>query len=177
MNKFLRNPTHRVPIFLMTALAITAVYLCGESQSARWAADEALRQSNESGEYARKIIELREKPELITAEFRSSLQIAQFIKAAMTIAEIPDEQLIRIEPRGTQRISKTPYLAQPFHLELQKVTMPQLVRFLHHLSVHDQLETSDLRLHVSRETFVGRGEEGSELWNAELVLTNVLFSP
>ena len=189
MKEFLTRPENRVPIFLMIALAIVAVYLYGESHSAKRNADETVRQFNESREYAKKIIELREQPELITAEFRSSLQIAQFIKTAMTVAELPEENLIRIEPRGTQRIAKTPYLEQPFHLELQRVTMPQLVRFLHHLSVHDRLETSDLRLHILRESFSprrGTGEEreggdgedeGPEFWNAELVLTNVLFSP
>ena len=178
MREFFTRLENRLPIFLMIALAIVAVYLYGESRSAKRNADESVRQYNESREYAKKIIELRDKPELIVAELRSSLQIAQFIAAAMTVAEIPEENLIRIEPRGTQRIAKTPYLQQPFHLELQRITMPQLVRFLHHLSVHYRLETNDLRLHVLREHLIKEEEEeGPELWNTELVLTNVLFSP
>ena len=92
----------------------------------------------------------------------------------MQEAELPAAKLVRIEPRSAIRFEKTPFLQQPSHLELREVTLEQLIRFLYVLSFKSRLEATDLRVHAPRSVAV---ESGPEHWNAELVLTNIIYSP
>lgn len=175
MTDFFKSPEYRLPILIMTVLLLLALFLNSERGKSERAAQEAAEHWGLCRDYSSKIIELKEKPVLVSSQTHSSAQIAQTIKSAMTFAEIPEENLVRVEPRSSKRIEKTPYLEQLSHLELQNITMEQLIRFLHRLSTLGQLEANDLRL---RESAVSSPETtGLEYWNAEIILTNLIFAP
>jgi hypothetical protein len=174
MRTFFIAPENRLPLLILGGLLILAFFLYGELGRLHRAAIEAAGNAKTCQEFSRRIIELKKKPELISGRMSSTAQIAQSVEAAMVQAEIPAEKLVRIEPRSAKRFEKTPFLEQPSHLEFRDVTMEQLIRFLHALSTQNRLETTDLRLHGPRSV---ASETGPEIWNAELVLTNTIYSP
>jgi len=174
LKKILLAPEHRLPLLLLTGLAILAFWLHGELGRAHRGALEAASHAKSCREFSDRIIELKKKPELISGTMSSTAQIAQSVEAAMQDAAIPAVNLVRIEPRSAIRLEKTPFLQQPSHLELRDVTMEQMIRFLHVLSTRNRLEATDLRLHAPRAVPV---DSGPEIWNVELVLTNTIYSP
>jgi hypothetical protein len=171
--KILTSSENRLPLLILTSLVILAFFLYGELERLRRAASAAADNAKTCQELSRRIIELQKKPELISGNMSSTAQIAQSVETAMVQAEIPAGKLVRIEPRSAKRFEKTPFLEQPSHLEFREVTMEQLIRFLHAVSVQNRLETIELRLHAPRTA----SETGPEIWNAELVLTNTIYSP
>lgn len=174
LKNLLTSSRHRMPLLILVCFLILAVYLYGELGRAKRSAIEATTNANACREFSRRIVDLKKKPELISGSMSSTAQIAQSVEAAMVQAEIPAEKLVRIEPRTAKRFEKTHFLEQPSHLELRDVTMEQLVRFLHTLQTQNRLETTDLRLHASRSV---AADSGPEIWSAELVLTNIIYSP
>ncbi|MDR1480177.1 MAG: hypothetical protein LBJ00_14675 [Planctomycetaceae bacterium] len=172
--QILTLPEIRLPLLILVGLVIFIFFLYGEFGRLRRAAYEAAGNSKACQELSRRIIELKKKPELISGSMSSTSQIAQSVEAAMVQADISSDKLVRIEPRSAKRFEKTPFLEQPSHLELRDLTMEQLIRFLHALSIQNHLDTTDLRLHVPRSV---APETGPEIWNAELVLTNTIYSP
>ncbi len=174
LKNFLFSQTNRLPILLTVCLFILALFLYGELGKARRSAIEAAENSIACKDFSRKIVELKKKPELISGQMSSTAQIAQSVEAAMVEAAITADKLVRIEPRSATRFEKTPFLEQPSHLELRDVTMEQLVRFLHTLQTQNRLETRDLRLHAPRMLSI---DSSPEIWSAELVLTNIIYSP
>ncbi|MDR3198689.1 MAG: hypothetical protein LBU34_12550 [Planctomycetaceae bacterium] len=172
--KFLMLPENRLPLLILTGLLILVFFLYGELGRSHRSALEAASNAKTCQELSKRIIELKKKPELISGNMSSTAQIAQSVESAMVQAEIPAGKLVRVEPRSAKRFEKTPFLEQPSHLEFREVTMEQLIRFLHTLSTQNRLETMDLRLHAPRSS---ASETGPEIWNAELVLTNTIYSP
>lgn len=172
--KMLTLPENRLPLLILTGLVILAFFLYGELGRSHRAASEAADNAKTCQELSRRIIELKKKPELISGNMSSTAQIAQSVEFAMVQAEIPAGKLVRIEPRSAKRFEKTPFLEQPSHLEFREVTMEQLIRFLHAVSTQNRLEAIELRFHAPRSSAL---ETGPEIWNAELVLTNTIYSP
>ena len=167
-------PEYRLPLLLFVGLAVLALWLHGELGRAYRGALDAATNARICQEYSNRITELKTKPELISGKMSTTAQIAQSVEAAMQEADIPASKLVRVEPRSAIRFEKTPFLQQPSHLELHDVTMEQIVRFLYILSTKYRLEATDLRLHAPRSTQM---ESGPEIWNIELVLTNIIYSP
>ncbi len=174
IRNFLTAPETRLPLLLFVGLAILAFWLSGELGRAYRGAVEASTNAQACQELSRRIVDLKKKPELISGKMSSTAQIAQSVEAAMQESEIPAAKLVRIEPRSAIRFEKTPFLQQPSHLELRDVTLEQLIRFLYALSAKNRLEATDLRIHAPRSS---SSESGPEIWNAELVLTNTIYSP
>jgi hypothetical protein len=170
---FLTASENRLPLLLIVGLSILTFWLYGELGRAHRGALEAAAMARSSREFSQRIIELKKKPELISGQMSSTAQIAQSVESAMQEAEIPAAKLVRIEPRSAIRYEKTPFLQQPSHLELREVTLEQLIRFIHVLSIRNRLEATDLRIHAPRSAGM---EPGPELWNAELTLTNTIYS-
>ena len=170
----LKAPEIRLPLFLFAGLSILAFWLYGELGRAHHGALEAASNARICQEFSSRIIELKKKPELIADKMSTTAQIAQSVEMAMQEAAITGDKLVRIEPRSAIRFEKTPFLLQPSHLEMRELSMEQLIRFLHVLSTRSRLEATDLRLHAPRTV---ASETGLELWNAELVLTNTIYSP
>jgi len=171
---FVTVPENRLPLLLLVGFAILAFWLHGELGRAHRGALEAAVSAKTCQDFSRRIVDLKKKPELVSGSMSSTAQIAQSVEAAMQDAEIPAVKLVRIEPRSAIRFEKTPFLQQPSHLELREVTLEQLIRFLYVLSFKSRLEATDLRVHAPRSVAV---ESGPEHWNAELVLTNIIYSP
>jgi len=174
IKKILKTPENRLPLLLLVGLSVLAFWLSGGLGRAHRGAVEAVANAKACREFASRIIELKKKPELISGRMSSTAQIAQSVETAMLEAEIPAEKLVRIEPRSAIRFEKTPFLQQPSHLELREISLEQLIRFLHILSTRNRLEATDLRIHALRSA---APETGPELWNAELILTNTIYSP
>jgi len=165
---------YRLPVLLSGCLLIAAFFLYGEAAKARRAAEDAAEQITACQELSKQIIALKKRPELVSASTRSSAQIAQAVEAGLLQAEISAERLVRIDPRAARRHEKSPFLEQPSHLELREVTMEQLVKFLLYLAKEHRLETTELRLLAPR---TADAASGPEFWNAELLLTNTIYSP
>jgi hypothetical protein len=174
IKSFLTTRENRLPLLLFVVFSILAFWLYGEVCRAHRGAVEAVTSARICQEFSRRIVELQERPELISGQMSTTAQIAQSVEAAMLEAEIPAAGLVRIEPRSAIRFERTPFLQQPSHLELRDVTLQQLIRFLHVLSTRNRLEATDLRIHAPRTVVT---ESGPEYWNAELVLTNIIYSP
>ena len=172
MKAFLSIKIDRLAILVMIAIMVLILFLHGWSAKARRSALESAQQLTECQNFASKIQELQQKPDLVAVDLRSTSQIAKSVEDSMTKAEINPQSLIRIEPSPLRRIEKSPFARQPINIEVRDITMEQMIRFLFFLSTDHQLQTSDMRLHAPQSA-----QNVQETWNAELVLSNILFAP
>ena len=131
------------------------------------------------GEIAR----LESEPTAIRRQVIARTDLAQRIERAAAAAGINTaEQLIRIDPRPRPRLQQrsaeagdsmaAEYLEESTDIVLDRVALPQLVRFLFEVRGDhtDRLHLSRLRLQTPHDDLLG------EQWMAELTLTYIVLA-
>ena len=99
-------------------------------------------------------------------------ELAKRIEAASKKAGLPLSQLVRITPSRAARLGDSVYMRKPTRIDLRAVGLPELVVFLHALSSGpNAFIVHSLRLSPPHEA------EQTELWNAEITLTYLVYSP
>ena len=141
----------------------------------RVAAHEAVAELAECKRIAMDIEAARTSPKTALLEKQSDQQISSSIQLAAQVAEIPDKDILRINPLQGRRLAKSAHIEQPIDIEIRQVTFGQLSRFLAELSAAEcGLKPASLHLTAPRTT----PDEGStELWGCDLVLSYRVFSP
>ncbi|MFZ5828652.1 MAG: hypothetical protein ACOY3P_01120 [Planctomycetota bacterium] len=158
--------------FVLVLLGIF-VWLEAGRQAAAWRRSAAT--AKECQRLAGEIELLRKRPRLAGLAADSPRAITSRAEEALRLAELPVASLVRIEPQSPVRLGDSAYLLRPTRLELRRVTLEQAIRFAYHMAEEGQgASIRDLRLTALEEP----GDPANQgLWNAEAVLTQLIFSP
>lgn len=122
------------------------------------------------------IKKLREKPLRAGCEARSATELAQMIEISAKKAHLSMTSVVQIDPQPSRRLGDSAYKEQPTHVELRDVTLRQLIVLLHALTDEESsAELAELRLSTPRDE--PSPTAGEETWNAEVILTHLIFAP
>ncbi len=121
---------------------------------------------------AARISGLRERPEVAERRELEASELTARIEEAAARAGIGTEQLLRIEPGPARRLGESAYREKPTRVELGRLKLEALVRFLHDLVAQgSSLMVTDLRIEAPH------GDEEGEDWTAEATLSYLVYDP
>jgi len=163
-------------IGLFGVLLLAAAYAASMRAAAATRLATALDDEQRCQKLVADIEALRSRPRWASLTAESPQTITARAEAAMKFAALPPTALIRIEPQSPVRLGESSYRLRATRLELRRVTLEQLTKFAAEMIDRQQGTTlRDLRLSASDAEGVSAG--GPETWTAELVLTQLIFSP
>lgn len=137
---------------------------------------DAQAQLRECKKLAQDIQALQQQPGFAALGVDSPRTITTRAEHAGQQAKIPPTALARIEPQSAVRLRDSPYRLRPTRLEIRRVTLEQIVVFTHALIDEAQGTTvRDIRLTAAEGNAEGAKEV--DLWTAEIVLTQLIYSP
>lgn len=115
---------------------------------------------------------LKQKPALARSLQHEMTDLIRRIEEAATSANIPLDRLVRIDPQTPKRLGNSSYQEHSAILDLDGVTLRQLITFLHLLASNESgLDAQNIQLLAPRENAT------SDQWNCGLVLTYLIYSP
>ena len=124
---------------------------------------------------AAEILQKRKAPQQATDKERSEAALFELMQESLHNASLPTTALKRVDSRAPKRLTGSDYLQHQIEAELQAITMQQLIEFLLYLNEHaPEFEVSDLHLSVARKR--SKTAETSELWEAEVTLTYLIYA-
>ena len=161
----------KVGLLIVGSLLLT-LWSYGRLSAARGRTLRAMADLRECGRLADEIKKLSEQPERASLNEIREQELTGRIEALAKQIGIEAKQILRIDPEPPRRVGETAYMEKPTRLELERVTLPTLVRFLHELGVEvESLRVKDLRLQAPH------GEEVGDRWRSEVTLSYLLYSP
>lgn len=168
----------RSTIWFVTTMALLVVLVLGTYIS-RVSADKRARTHKEDlvdcRSMAAQINRLRTVKQRALLKTKPADELNRKIASWAGLAEIQADRLVRIEPREPRRIGDTDYLEQVSELEIMQTELPKLIKLAQTAErSEDGLKVSAMRLSLPRSEV---GREGIELWNVELTLTYLIYSP
>lgn len=128
---------------------------------------------------ASEIAILRQRPDRAARQSRSQLAFSKTIEEAAVASGLNASQIVSIEPQAPHRVDETFYEEHAAQLRLEGVRLPELAK-LSALFSTKGLEDSPLQVSALRITapyHVANSDEAKEVWNVELTLTYLVYSP
>jgi len=172
LRKLSPNRTRLVMGTLIGILALTSLAAAVHARSLARQAQVAAADMPACSQLASSIQGLRQRPRKIESQQVEQPQLAKRIETAGTLAGIPLSAFSRIDPESPRRLGDTAYQEMPTQLSLRSVNLRQLVNLLYNLFTDDlNLNVKQIRLSAPRTT------EAQDLWNAEVTLTYLIYSP
>lgn len=156
-------------------LGLYSVFEIADSRSAARRLSLARADLDEVKVKLAEIDRLKTAPRVAALSIESPAEITNRISAARQKAGLPQSSLIREQPQAPQRIGRTDFELRLTTIQLAPSTLPQILAFCE--SLRDQQTGSlvrDLRITPSQN---GAGPAGQETWEAEMILTQMIFSP
>lgn len=159
-------------VLLSALLVFTTAWSYGRLSDSRANAAIAAQELSECRALAEGIKQLSHKPTLAAENEIATGQLAQRIESAARSASLPVESIIRLSPEPARRVGRSPYEEKPTRLHLRSVQLSQLLPFMHALTdTQGGLRIKTIRLSAPRE------DAATELWNADLTLTYLIYAP
>ncbi len=160
-------------------LITTAITLIGanvwafqEYTEARRSAWVAKRDLGRCVQFAERIKQLRKQPELARAQAIERPELVRQIETVARAVQLPARSLNRIHPEPPLRISNSAFQRVSVRLALQDVTIKQLTRFLYQITdSYPSLKVGSCRIAAPRN------DRDQNMWNADVVLTYLVYSP
>ncbi len=166
-----RNTAILLVLFLAIA-AVTASLAYSNYVDRQEIASRARADLAECSKLAARIQAIQARPQLASDKPRQAAETTGMIEAAAKFAKIPSARLVRINPGPLRRLGDSPYKEKPTAVFLKKVTMEQVVVFLHNLTgPAGGLTARTLRLSSPSSADTGN------LWSVELELTYLIYDP
>jgi len=122
-----------------------------------------------------RIERLRQTPQRADIRSQSETELAGRIEEAAAQADLPRNNIVRIDPGEPRRLTGTDYKKQPTDVELRSVSLKSLITFLHTVAENSESQADFLWLTSTRTD--EQSAAVSESWNAQLTLSNLIFSP
>ncbi|TWT52717.1 hypothetical protein Pla22_03430 [Rubripirellula amarantea] len=175
------NPITRQRWLFLIAMAILAFYAMLSVGASRRAAQRlATAQSDlvETKEKLRDVERLKTAPKVAALQLEAPAEITNRISAAREVAGLPQSSLLRQEPQEPQRIGRSDFEQRSTTITLSALTMKQIIEFCDALR-DEQTGTivRDLTLSNAQTRQSKQNNGGPEKWEAEMTLTQMIFSP
>ena len=168
----MKRRTILIVILLCHALGAAAVWSYSFMAAQRDAAAQACEDMADVRRMAGQIEAARQRPTLAAEHERVSDEVTGLIEQAAVKAGVPAGSLIRITPEPPSRLGDTVYKEKPTQVVFRNISLKQLVGLVHRLIGSDQqLEAKSIRITAPNPQDTG------DLWNAELVLTYLIYDP
>jgi hypothetical protein len=176
--KMTRTETMRTRVLVCIALGILAIYAGLSVSEAHSAADRLSRAKGDLAEVAAKLTEmdrLKQAPKVAALQLESPAEIANRISAARQVANLPQSALMKEQPLDPIRIDRSDFEVRATDIDLSASTLPRIMAFCDALR-DDETGTvvRDITLTEPQSVAGGANEEK---WVAQLVLTQMIFSP
>jgi hypothetical protein len=162
---------------LVACVAVSLLLIAGWSYSVMSSARaEAINANNDLAEcraLVDSIEKLNDQPRLVALEASSQTSVSQQVEETVIGVGLRVEALLSVQPRAAERIGTTEYVNQTTRIQVEAVTLRQILQLASDL----EAKTAGFRV---RDLVLTSNENSSarkELWNAEAVLTQTVFSP
>lgn len=153
-------------------LGITLLWCHNHFKQEKIAAQQAVEDRQRCQELVRDLMNIRSKPALAAEKEKGNTQTIRDVEQAAENAGIPHQCLLRITPEPSQRIGESVYQEKPTRILLRNVSLQQIAIFIHSLMINPQpLHAKSMRISAPRADDTGNN------WDAELVLTYLLYRP
>jgi len=156
---------------VLGALAVDATWNVSGLFEAQANAQYAAEDLEACQQLAAAIESLRSQSSMAAAEEMGDTELGEWIDEAKRAAGLADGVVRDRIPQEHRRVGESPYVVEPTLLTLRGVSMPQLVTFLCAMTDESGLRVRDLRVRVPV------GGEASNLWDADITLTYLIYSP
>ena len=168
----------RERVWIGIALGILGLYALISFRGTQSQMASLERAREELGETQSKIEEihnLQSAPKIAALTFEAPAEIVNRIALARKAAGLPQSSLISQQPQSPQRIGRSDFQERVTVIKLAPTSMEKIIRFCEALQ-DDQTGTviRDLKLSSPK---AGQDKVGMEEWEAELILTQMIFSP
>jgi len=159
-----------IGIFAIASL----LFLCSSLWRSQASHRQALAGWEECQQVANEISKFRSGPRIASIEIEPPERIALRVIEAAEQAAVAPNSILSIAPQSLVRVGRSPYQSRATQIVLQNVTLTQSAHFIE--SLEDQANGSIVRdMVVARSRVLG--DDGGELWNVRLTLTQLVFSP
>jgi hypothetical protein len=168
----------RTRLLILVALLMLAVYAIISVTGSRSAAIRLTQASQDLNEVSAKLGEiqrLQHAPRIAALELESPAEIANRIANALESAGLSESNLMKEQPSAPQRVQRTDFQIRSTVIDLAPATLPQILRFCEALR-DPETGTMVRDITLSPPPNEGNGES-EERWEAQLVLTQMIFSP
>lgn len=175
--KVTATETMRTRVLICIALAILAIYAVLSVREAHSAADRLALAKGDLAEIAAKLSEidrLKQAPKVAALQLESPAEIANRI-AARQVADLPQSALMKEQPLDPVRIDRSDFELRATDIELSASTLPKIMAFCD--ALRDEETGTVVRDITLTEPPSLAGGVNEEKWAAQLVLTQMIFSP
>ena len=161
--------------FLLASSAILTYTSYDYFSSSHDAAILAMDGLHTSRGQAEEIEEIRNRPILATTVIEEVGSLTRRLTTARNAAAIDPQASDLVDPQSPVRLGDSAYRQRPVAIDLRGLKLSQVVRFTDALTDRDDgMWVNQIRLTPVRSE---SSESDTELWNVELVLTQVNYSP
>jgi hypothetical protein len=170
--------TTRQRLLIALALVVLALYAMlslRDAISAQTHLDQTFSDLAEVASRIEDIERLRQAPTVAALQLESPAEITNRIAAARQAAGLPASSLLKEEPLDPQRVQRSDFELRSTTIDLAPATLPQIINFCD--ALRDEETGSVIRDITLTEPQNGATGGGQEKWGAQLVLTQMIFSP
>jgi hypothetical protein len=162
------------PKVVLSLAAATLLAVAGHRwQASRVSAQEAAENWNACLRLSQNIEGLKSSPTQATLQKQSQQELTSLIEQSAKTVKI-SELIGSIRPEAHRRVGRTAFVEYPTRIELRQGGLNQIVGFLLEVMARDnRILPTFLRLTPPRN----RPTADAETWQAEVVLTYLVFSP
>ena len=172
------NHAIRQRILIAVALMILSVYAILAVLQARAARTRLIAARGDLAEVNQKlkaIKRFKQAPRVASLELEPPAEIPNRIAAALQAAGLEPSMLLKEQPLDPRRIQRSDFELRSTTIELAPVTLTQIVKFCE--SLRNEQTGSVIRDLTLPEPQNGASGDAREKWAAQLILTQMIFSP
>ncbi len=177
MNASIKVAT-RTRLMVGVAIVVLGIYALMGVRAARIAANRLSQTRIDFAEVTRKLSEidrLQKTPKVAALHLESPAEISSRISAARQAAGLPQSSLLKEQPSDPVRLDRSDFELRATAIDLSAATLPQIIAFCDALRDEETgTIVRDITLNEPRNGGVGGKQEK---WVAQLVLTQMIFSP
>jgi hypothetical protein len=162
------------PSVVLIGAAVALLVIVGQRwQASRESAHDAAENWHACLRLTKGIEALKTSPTQATLQKQSQQELTSLIEQSAKTVKI-SELIASIRPEAHRRVGRTAFVEYPTRIELRQSGLSQIVGFLLEVMARDsRILPTFLRLTPPRNRPTG----DSETWQAEVVLTYLVFSP
>lgn len=157
---------------LLAVLAGSALWAFMQHGQARARATEAREALGDCQRMLMQIKSASGRPAMAAEREHDPAETTALIEQAAKSAKIAPSSLVNISPQQPQRVADSHYKEKSTGVQLENVSLQQIVCMLHALSTIDKpLVPKSIRI------FAPRDPSNSSHWNADITVTYLIYDP